>query len=139
MTNNFALFILDKLHYKGGCNDIFGFALTFESAKEIATNIILNDNTKIVHILNYSTGTFSIINADKIHSDKSNEPKFLKVIRVRTINFNNKDYHQNVNHDNIFYNIGDNKELSICANCKEIKDRLLFLNHLFICDECMFH
>ena len=139
MSNNFAIFVFDSSSdFKGGCNDIHGFATTYEEALEKATNLVKIDNKKVVQILNYNTSVFSVINSDKIKYQKKNDPLFVKVVRVRTIEYNDKYYHQNVNNDNILYNIGDNQELSLCLKCEDIKERTLFTNHLYICNECIF-
>ena len=138
MTNNFAIFVFKSSDFKGGCNDIFGFSTTFEEATEMASKIIEKDDKKIVQILNFSTGVFSVINADKKEYQKTQDPIFVKVVRVRTIEYKNKDYHQNVHDESILYNIDDRRELSLCAKCEDIKDKTLFTNHYFICNECFF-
>ena len=138
MTNNFALFIFNKLQSNGGCNDLHGFTDTFNNAVKIATLAIQKDREKVAQILDYSTGKISLLNIDIIDNQKPKLPVYVKVVRVRTVEYKNKDYHQNVLDDNILYNIGESLELSLCVQCELIIDRSLFTNHYFICNKCFF-
>ena len=137
MTTNFAIFIFDKSQSKGGCNDLHGFSETLNDAVKTATNVIHNDKNKVAQILNYSTGKITDVCFDT--PDPELLPMFIRVVRVRTIEYKNKDYHQNVFDESILYNIGTSYELSLCAKCEDIKDRILFTNHHFICNECFFN